>query len=110
MSNKLFAMRRANGDWFALDDRGSFRVPIFHSSGAAMVARSRDTGMECFTPVVLDQAALENLTTTDEGKACFWLVADPLMKLSRGRPFDRRQLEQFMTNGDGETAESLSAK
>ncbi len=42
----LFAMQRANGDWFALDDQGSFRVPIFHSSGAAMLARSRDTGME----------------------------------------------------------------
>lgn len=103
MSNTLFAMRRANGDWFALDDRGSFRVPVFYSSGAAMLARSRETGMECFRPAVLDQAALENLTTTDEGIACFWLVADPLRKLSRGRPFDRQQLETFMSNGDGQT-------
>lgn len=103
MSKTLFAMRRANGDWFALDDSGSFRVPIFHTSGAAMLARSRDTGMECFRPVVLNPAALENLLTTDEGHACFWLVADPLMKLSRGRPFDRRQLEEFMRNGEGQT-------
>ena len=96
----LFAMRRANGDWFALDDERSFRVPVFRSSGDAMLARSRDTGMECFRPVALDAAAFENLTTTDEGKACFCLVADPLMKLNRGRPLDRQQLEQFMTNGD----------
>jgi hypothetical protein len=102
----LFAMRRANGDWFALDDQGSFRVPIFHSSGEAMLARSRETGMECFRPVVLDPAAFKNLTTTDEGKASFWLVADPLMKLSRGLPLDRKQLEQFMVNGDGATAKS----
>jgi len=102
----LFAMRRANGDWFALDDQGSFRVPVFHSSGEAMVARSRDTGMECFRPVVLDAAAFKNLTTTDEGKACFWLVADPLMKLSRGRPLDRKQLDQFMRNGEGKPAKS----
>lgn len=102
----LFAMRRANGDWFALDDHGSFRVPVFHSSGEAMAARSRDTGMECFRPVLLDVAAFKNLTTTDEGKACFWLVADPLMQLSRGRPLDRQQLEQFMRNGDGGLAES----
>jgi hypothetical protein len=96
----LFAMRRANGDWFALDDEGSFRVPVFHSSGEAMLARSRETGMECFRPVVLDAVALRNLTTTDEGKACFWLVTDPLMKLSRGRSLDCQQLEQFMNNGD----------
>jgi hypothetical protein len=96
----LFAMRRANGDWFALDDQARFRVPVFHSSGDAMLARSRETGMECFRPVVLDAAAFENLTTTDEGKACFWLIADPLMKLNRGRALDRQQLKQFMDNGE----------
>ena len=100
----LFAMRRANGDWFALDDQGSFRVPVFHSSGDAMLARSRDSGMECFKPVVLDAAAFMNLTTTDEGKGCFWLVTDPLMKLSRGRALDRQQLEQLMSNGEGQPA------
>lgn len=100
----LFAMRRANGDWFALDDRGSFRVPVFQSSGEAMLARSRETGMECFRPVALDAVAFKNLTTTDEGKARFWLVADPLMKLSRGRPLDGNQLEQFMRNGEGKPA------
>jgi len=106
----LFAMQRANGDWFALDDQGSFRVPIFHSSGAAMLARSRDTGMECFRPVVLDAAAFKNLTTTDEGKACFWLVSDPLLKLSRGRRLDHQQLEQFMRNGEGELAKTGANK
>ena len=98
----LFAMRRANGDWFALDDKGSFRVPLFYSSGDAMLARSRDSGMECFKPVMLNAAELRNLTTTDESKACYWLVADPLVKLSRGRALDRHQLEQFMSNGAGE--------
>lgn len=102
----LFAMRRANGDWFALDDQGSFRVPVFHSGGEAMLARSRHTGMECFRPVALDAAAFKNLTTTDEGKACFWLVADPLLKLSRGRPLDGKQLEQFIRNGEGKPAQN----
>ena len=104
----LFAMRRANGDWFALDDQGGFRVPIFHSSSAAMIARSRETGMECFRPVVLDAAALNNLTTTDEGKAAFWLVADPLLNLSRGRALDRKQLELYLNNGS-ENSESTGA-
>jgi hypothetical protein len=104
--NILYAMRRANGDWFALDDQGSFRVPVFHSSGAAMLARSRDASMECFRPVELDAAAFNNLTNTDEGKACFWLVADPLRKLSRGRAFDGQQLAHFMANDAGEPAKS----
>lgn len=94
----LFAMQRANGDWFALDDRGAFRVPVFSSSADAMQARSRDSGMECFRPVRLNAAALTNLTTTDESKAAFWLITDPLMKLSRGRALDRRQLEEFINN------------
>ena len=102
----LYAMRRANGDWFALDDQGSFRVPVFHSSAAAMLARSRDAGMECFRPVALDTSAFANLTNTDEGKACFWLIADPLRKLSLGRAFDRQQLAQFIANGAGKQAKS----
>ena len=105
----LFAMRRANGDWFAVDDAGAFRVPLFQSSGDALLARSRETGMECFRPVMLDATALENLTTTDEGKACFWLVADPLRKLSRGRAFDRQQLSHFMANGEGELKRGVAS-
>jgi hypothetical protein len=96
----LFAMQRANGDWFALDDHGRFRVPIFHDSGAAMVARSRETGMECFRPVLLDEITFKNLTTTDGGKACFWLVEDPLMKLNRGRELDHQELARVMRNGN----------
>lgn len=95
----LFAMRRANGDWFALDDEGRYRVPVFYSSGAAMVARSRDSGMECFRPVPLDDAAFRNLTTTDEGRACFWLVDDPLRNLNLGSPLDHHQLGQIVRNG-----------
>jgi hypothetical protein len=101
----LFAMRRANGDWFSIDDGGAFRVPLFQSSGDALLARTQETGMECFRPVLLDALAFENLTTTDEGKACFWLVADPLRKLNRGRAFDRQQLAKFIANG-----ESVQAK
>ncbi len=97
----LVAMRRANGDWFALDDKGAFRVPIFRSAGDAMLARTQEPGMECFRPTVLDEAAFKNLTTTDEGKACFWLVEDPLRRLSLGRPLDHTELAQLIKNGDG---------
>ncbi len=106
----LVAMRRANGDWFALDDKGAFRVPVFHSAGAAMLARTQEPGMECFRPVVLDEVAFKNLTTTDEGKARFWLVEDPLRRLSLGRPLDQKELAQLMQNGNGKTGSSTPRK
>lgn len=80
----FYGMRRANGDWFALDDNGQVRMPIFKSSGDAMIARSRDSGMECFRPVALDAYALEQLRRTDGNTASFLIVADPSRKLKYG--------------------------
>jgi hypothetical protein len=89
-------MRRANSDWFALDDNGSFRVPIFHSSSSAMTARMRDPGMECFRPVLLDEPAFIDLTTTENGKASFWLIADPLLRLNKGRLLNHQELQALL--------------
>jgi len=38
--SSLYAMRRANGDWFALDDSGRFRVPVFSSQRGGMLTRA----------------------------------------------------------------------
>jgi hypothetical protein len=81
----LFAMQRANGDWYALEDSGHTRMPVFSSRGEAMIARSRDTGMECFRPMVLDTRALEQLKTTEGDTSPFLVVSDPLRSLKRGR-------------------------
>ena len=80
--NSMYAMQRANGDWFALDDHGRLRVPVFRSSGDAMVARQRNWGMVLFHPVLLDAHALHDLAPTAESGTGFWLVADPAAKLS----------------------------
>ena len=96
--SSLFAMRRANGDWFAIDDRGRFRVPVFHSFAEAMIARTRHTDMECFRPVILDEVAFTDLTTTSGGEGCFWLVQNPLLRLSRGRPLDDAQLREVLVS------------
>ena len=106
----LFAMRRANGDWFSIDDGGAFRVPLFQSSGDALLARTQETGMECFRPVLLDALAFENLTTTDEGKACFWLVADPLRKLKPGPCFRPSAAGEVHRERRGVQAKSGAAK
>lgn len=89
----IFAMQRANGDWFALNDNGRLRVPLFHSASEAMEARRSNPGMLLFKPVALDERALNDLAPTQtEDNAGYWLVSDPHIKLRRGRPLDHEQL------------------
>jgi hypothetical protein len=95
--NSVYAMQRANGDWFALKDGDSLRVPVFQSSSHAMTARSRDSGMECFRPMILTAGAIDGLMT-GAGNVCFWLVQNPSIKLSHGQPLDQAQLESLMRN------------
>ena len=93
----LFAMRRANGDWFALDDRGRFRVPLFSTQWDGMLARGYNWGMQLFKPVALDGRALGELVPPDgAGDADFWLVETPFTDLNRGRLIDRAQLSLLM--------------
>jgi hypothetical protein len=100
----MYAMQRANGDWFALDDSGRLRVPVFSSTSEAMEARTRNPGMLLFKPVVLDEGALHDLAPTSAGDtAGFWLVSNPSISLRRGRPIEHAHLVMLI----GETAEQL---
>lgn len=90
-------MRRANGDWFALDDGGRFRVPLFSSRRGGMLARVSHRGMWLFEPTALDAGALEELVPSGGvGETDFWLVDDPFTSLKRGRLLDRAQLSQLV--------------
>jgi hypothetical protein len=89
---ELYALQRANGDWFAVKDQGRLRMPVFRSSSEAMQARARNMGMLLFKPVMLDESALDDITSTDEGVACFWLVDNPSANLSGSRPIEPAQL------------------
>ena len=93
----LFGMQRANGDWFALDDYGRLRMPVFRSSTAAIHARSRNPGMYLFKPMVFDERALKGLAAEEGGSGLsFWLVDDPSVNLNRGRPLDHTQFDLLM--------------
>lgn len=95
--SELFAMRRANGDWFALDDRGRFRVPLFDSHQDGMLARVKNRGMLLFKPVALDASALVELVPAGgAGDTDFWLVDGPFTDLNRGRFIDRAQLSALV--------------
>jgi hypothetical protein len=91
--NSLYAMRRANGDWFALDDHGSFRVPVFGSERDGIQARVRHQGMQLFKPTALDEHSLQELVPEGgAGDTEFWLVENPFTSLKRGRTIGRSQL------------------
>ena len=91
--NEMYAMRRANGDWFALDDRGRFRVPVFSSRQGGLMARVGNWGLRLFKPVALDGPALAELVApSGAGETDFWLVEDPFTNLNRGRLIDRAHL------------------
>ncbi len=99
--NSIYAMQRANGDWFALDDHGRFRVPLFRSSRDGMMARSRHWGMHLFKPVSLDERALKQLTSPadDVREVSFWMVDNPFTNLNRGRRIDYSQLARLVHDG-----------
>lgn len=92
----FYAMRRANGDWFAIEDHGHLRMLVFKSSRAAMIASSNDSGMECFRPVVFDTRALEELKRTDRQAGSFLIVADPSRHPKHGIRLDFTGLASIM--------------
>lgn len=95
--NDIYAMQRANGDWFAFDHHGRFRVPLFHSSQDAVMARLRNFGMLLFKPVAIDARLVEQLAPSgDKGNVDFWLVNDPLINLNRGRLVKDAQLKVLL--------------
>jgi len=98
MSN-IYVMQRANGDVFALDDRGRFRIPLFKSTKDGFLARLRNFGMLLFKPVQLDNNLLDQLLPLGSAaEVDFWLVSDPLINLNRGRLVQPAQLAVLMGN------------
>jgi len=93
----VYVMQRANGDVFALDDHGRFRVPLFNNSSDAFLARLRNFGMLLFKPVQLDAGLLKQLVPlAGAAEVDFWLVSDPLINLNRGRLVQPEQLASLI--------------
>jgi hypothetical protein len=96
---EIYAMRRANADWFALEDHGRFSVPLFHSSQDALMARLRNFGMLLFEPVALDARLLKEMLPAGAGSYVdFCMVNDPFAGLARGSRMTPAQLTLLMNN------------
>jgi hypothetical protein len=97
----IFAMQRANGDWFALDHSGRLRVPLFSSIHDAMMARLRNFGLLLFEPVVIDALFLKNIVPLPgEDEVDFCIIDDPFASLSRGATVGRRELAKLIRPAD----------
>jgi hypothetical protein len=96
----LYTMQRANGDVFALDDNGHFRVPLFHSRHDAVIARLHNSEMLVFKPVALDARLLREIVPVGGAAELeFWLVNDPMINLNRGRFIQTSELQLVVGNG-----------
>jgi len=111
----IFAMQRANGDWFALDHDGRLRVPLFHSIHDAMMARLQNFGLLLFEPVAVDALFLKKIKPLrGEHEVDFCLVDDPFAGLNRCAAVGREELallirpagqhENISSNGNGSPA------
>ena len=98
MVSNVYAMQRANGDWFALDDRGRFRVPVFSNSREAMTARSYNSAMLVFKPVLLTERGLKTLAPTNGEAVDFWLVEKESTNMKRGRLLSHSELALMVGN------------
>ena len=99
--SEIYAMRRANGDWFALETHGRMRVPLFHTSQDGMMARLRNFGMLLFNPVALDVRLLKEMKPAAGGSDVdFCLVNDPFASLNRGRVVKDAEFAFLISNPD----------
>jgi hypothetical protein len=92
----MFAMRRANGDWFALENDGRLRVPIFHSAHEALMARLRTVEMLLFSPIALD-ARLLNEMGGGQSEVDFCIINNPFVSLRRGLGLSQSQIASLLT-------------
>ena len=89
----MYAMQRANGDWFALEQQEGFRVPIFSSTHEAMQARAFNVELLVFKPVAVDERALKDLApASDQRPTHFWLVKDACVNMKNGVALEHSEL------------------
>jgi len=93
--SEIFAMRRANGEWFAVEDGGRLRLPVFHSSHDAFMARLRTAEMLLFSPIALDAGLLSEIVECGT-QVDFCLVTNPFANLKNGSPLPQEELASLI--------------
>jgi hypothetical protein len=93
----IYAMRRANGDWFAQEVDGRLHMPLFHTVHDALMSRLHNFAMLLFKPVTFDSRLLKQIDAKGGGdNVDFCLIDDPFVSLNRGHLLERAQLSLLM--------------
>ena len=95
----VYAMRRANGDWFALEENGKLRVPLFHSTHDAFMARLRTVEMLLFSPIELNTRLLNEIVK-GPGEVDFCIIDNPFASLRRGLRLPQSEVASLLNGAD----------
>jgi hypothetical protein len=102
----IYAMQRANGDWFADYLGGRLRVPLFHTVHDALMSRLRNFGMLLFKPVTLDPSSLAQLLRKSAATPVdFYLIEDPFVSLKSGKRLEHAQLSFLLESTPSQVEE-----
>ena len=94
----IYAMRRANGDWFAHEVNGRLHLPLFHTVHDALISRLHNFGMLLFQPVAFNAPMLEQLDSKSGGdNVDFCMIENPFVSLKRGHLLARAQLASLIS-------------
>ena len=94
----IYALRRANGDWFAHEVNGRLQLPLFHTVHDAFMSRLRNFGMLLFQPVTFNAGMLEQLDSKGGGdNVDFCMIDDPFVSLKRSQLLPRAQLGSLIS-------------
>jgi len=94
--SNLYAMRRANGDWFSFEDDGKLLVPVFQNTHDAFMARLRTVEMLVFSPIALTAQLLSEIAA-EPTAAQFCMISNPFAGLKRGVSLQLAQVLSLIT-------------
>ncbi|MFQ3582812.1 MAG: hypothetical protein SNJ67_11310 [Chloracidobacterium sp.] len=101
MSEPMYAMQRANGEWLTAQIEGTLSLPVFRNAAAARRVHDRLGFLMVYRPQPLDSMVIERLKRqTPELK--FWLVDEfaPTADLTPGRWLSPSEVITMGDEGD----------
>ncbi len=101
MSEIMYAMQRANGEWFTTQIEGRDCLPVFRSFSAAQRVHARVADLMVFLAQPLDSATMAQVSKA-KGQIGYWLVDefDPTAELTPGRWLSAEELVVIGEDGD----------
>ncbi|MGQ9898252.1 MAG: hypothetical protein ACUVR8_11930 [Acidobacteriota bacterium] len=86
MSEPMYGMQRANGEWLTTEIKGALCLPVFQNAAAARRVHNRVGSLMVYRPQPLDSSTLQRLQR-QKPELKFWLVDEfnPNPDLTPGR-------------------------